>query len=399
LRVIEISAYVATPLAGMTLAQLGADVIRVEPLGGQVDRDRMPRSPEGTSLYWAGLNQGKRSIAVDFRSSVGRELVAELATAPGAGGGLVISNTTAFEELRWQALSSRRPDSVLVQLTGRRDGRGAVDFTVQASSGLHDLTGHPGRVGPVNNALPFWDVICGQYIAIGLMSALHRRTTSGRGQQVEVALEDVALSTVGYLGFLADAQLNEHPRQRDGNYVFGTLGVDFATADGQRVMAVFLTARHWRQMVELADLVDVISGLEKAWDVDFSGDHARYTHREVLAQLLRPWFRSRTLDQVLTELSQTSILVSEYVTFAGLADDNAARLRANPLFTEIEFAGVRPHLAAGSPLLHNGRYVPASPAPAVGEHTATVLAEILQCDPDRIDSLRRAGVLETRSAC
>jgi len=90
LRVVEVSAFVAAPLGGATLAALGADVIRVDPIGGGIDAGRWPLGPDGRSLYWAGLNQGKRSLALDLRSEEGRELVARLITCPGDGGGILL---------------------------------------------------------------------------------------------------------------------------------------------------------------------------------------------------------------------------------------------------------------------------------------------------------------------
>ena len=92
LRVIEVSSFVAAPLGGMTLAQLGADVIRVDPVGGAADQARWPRTANGASLYWAGLNKGKRSVTIDFRSPRGQELIAGLITAPGPDRGILLTN-------------------------------------------------------------------------------------------------------------------------------------------------------------------------------------------------------------------------------------------------------------------------------------------------------------------
>src|SRR5581483_12249591 len=92
LRVVECSAYIAAPLAGMTLAQYGADVIRVDPIGGGIDYKRLPLKPGGRSLYWTGLNKGKRSVAVNLRRSEGRELVQALAVAAGEDGGVLLTN-------------------------------------------------------------------------------------------------------------------------------------------------------------------------------------------------------------------------------------------------------------------------------------------------------------------
>ena len=113
LRVVEGSAFVAAPLGGMTLAQLGADVIRFDPIGGGLDYGRWPLAPDGrASLFWAGLNKGKRSIAVDFRNPEGRELLSELITQPGEDRGLFSTNFPAkgLARLRRAQRAPRRPD-------------------------------------------------------------------------------------------------------------------------------------------------------------------------------------------------------------------------------------------------------------------------------------------------
>src|SRR5215467_9596355 len=92
LRIIELSAFVAAPLGGMTMAQMGAEVIRIDPIGGGIDFNRWPVAANGASLYWAGLNKAKRSVAVALNKPEGRELVRALATAPGPGGGIVLTN-------------------------------------------------------------------------------------------------------------------------------------------------------------------------------------------------------------------------------------------------------------------------------------------------------------------
>ncbi|HEX4658863.1 MAG TPA: CoA transferase [Streptosporangiaceae bacterium] len=104
LRVLEISTFVAAPLGGLTLAQLGADVIRIDPVGGGADIGRWPLAPSGTSLYWTGLNKGKRSVMLDFRSAEGRQIVADLVAASGPDGGVVLTNAVGQD---W--LGSGRP--------------------------------------------------------------------------------------------------------------------------------------------------------------------------------------------------------------------------------------------------------------------------------------------------
>ena len=141
LRVVEFSAFVAAPLSGLTLAQMGADVVRVDPLGGNIDANRWPLNAEGRSLYWGSLNRGKRSVEIDVRSERGSRLMQELITAPGEGGGIFLTNLGVEGALGWEALSRLRPDLIMVQLTGSPDGANAVDYTVNCAVGFPLVTG------------------------------------------------------------------------------------------------------------------------------------------------------------------------------------------------------------------------------------------------------------------
>ena len=175
LTVLEVSSFVAAPLGGMTLAQLGAQVIRIDPIGGGPDWRRWPLAPSGTSLYWTALNKGKRSVALSFRTPEGQRLLGDLLTASGRDGGIVLTNAIGQDWLSHSALSRLRPDLIHLQIQGHRDGRAAVDYTVNAATGFPLITGPEGLDGPVNHVLPAWDVACGLYAAVGLLAAVRRR--------------------------------------------------------------------------------------------------------------------------------------------------------------------------------------------------------------------------------
>ena len=131
LRVVEGSAFVAAPLGGMTLAQLGAEVIRFDPIGGGLDHGRWPLTHDGKhSLFWAGMNKGKRSIAVDFRKPRGQELLTQLVCAPGEGAGLFSTNFPARGWLSYEARKAQRADRIRLNVSGRRDG-GAEDYLIK----------------------------------------------------------------------------------------------------------------------------------------------------------------------------------------------------------------------------------------------------------------------------
>lgn len=365
-RVLELSSYVATPLCGLTLAQLGADVVRIEAPGGAPDRTRLPTASGGSSYYWSGLNKGKRAIAVDLSTREGQEVVAELA----AEADVVIANAPYRGLVTAEALRERHPRLVHVRLSGTWTGAGAVDYVVQAKVGFQQVTGPKGASVPVNHVLPAWDLAAGLYLATGVLAALHQREATGRGAGITLALEDVALATAGNLGLLTQAQDEPEDRGPDGNHVYGTYGRDFALADGERIMLVVLTARHWHTLLEVTGLRAVVEGIESGLDIDLDDEQQRYAHREVISALLEPWFRQHDLDSLTAAFEGHRVLWSPYRTFAQAADE----LADNPLFAELDQPGIGRHLAPGSPLVFDDQRPLPRPAPAVGQHTHEVLA-------------------------
>ncbi len=393
LRIVEVSTFVAGPLGGMTLAQLGAEVVRVDPLGGAPDHSRWPLAASGTSLYWAGLNKAKRSIAVDLRSADGQELVTRLVSDSGPGGGIVLTNAVGRPWLAYETLVRRRPDVIHLQIEGNADGSAAVDYTVNASLGFPLVTGPAGLAGPVNHVLPAWDITCGLYAAVALIAAERHRTITGRGQQLRLALSDVALATAGNLGYLAEAQLGQH-RPRLGNYLFGSFGRDFTSRDGHRFMLVTLTSRHWHDLVVATGLTHAIAALESSLGADFSLESDRYACREVLAALLQRWFGERDFADVRTVLDGTSVLWSPYRSFTELAEGN--ELRTNPLMRPVDQPGVGPHLAPGSPIRPRQQVV--GRAPVLGEHTDEILSAWLGLHGDETRALHERGIVQSAQA-
>lgn len=392
-RIVEMSSFIATPLSGLVLGQLGAEVIRVEQIGGAPDRTRLPRAAGGTSLYWSGLNKGKRALAVDLTQQDGRDLVADLIVGDGAGtaGGIVVSNSERYRDLSFEGLRERRTDLIHVVLTGRRDGSSAVDYTIQAGTGFPAVSGPAGSSAPVNSTIPAWDLAAGLYLATGLLAAERERSRTGMGQQVRLPLEDVALSLIGAMGFLTEAQLVGISRGPSGNDVYGTYGRDFVTADGVRFMMVVLTGSHWRRLLEVTGMVDAMAAVEKALDVDLSDEAERYRCRTVISALLEKRFAALSWEEVDALLAQARVLVSPYRTFDQLVHSDL--VRANPLFNEVDQPGVGPHLAAGSPLIMGERHCPAVPAPRVGEHTDEILSDLLGIEAERLGALHDAGVI------
>jgi 2-methylfumaryl-CoA isomerase len=388
LTVVEVSSFVAAPLCGMTLGQLGAQVIRIDPIGGASDVQRWPLAADGTSIYWTGLNKGKRSATIDLRSIDGQELVQRLIVE---GDGIVVTNAAGLSWLSHDRVAAKRSDVIHVQLLGRGDGSTGVDYTVNAGLGFPLVTGPANHAGPINHVLPAWDVCCGLYAALAVVTAVRRRDQSGVGARISLALEDVALATAGNLGLLTEPQVNGTQRQRLGNAIYGQYGQDFTSRDGVAFMVVTLTKRHFRDLVEVTDTSAAVSALAEALGVDFASEGDRYRYRDVLSGLFATWFADHTAEQITTALSDTTVLFERYRTFAEVAEDR--KVTANPLFSRLHQPGVGDYFAPGMPASFDGTHPASAPAPALGQDTAHLLAQHLGLTTADIERLTSAKTI------
>ena len=394
MRVVEGSAFVAAPLGGMTLAQLGADVIRFDQIGGGLDINRWPVTADGRSLFWAGLNKGKRSVQIDLSSPRGRELVAELVTAPGPDAGLFLTNFPLRGWLSHDELVRRRPDLVTVNITGNHDGSSAVDYTVNPATGFPWATGPRHLAVPFNHLLPAWDAITGNMAAAGLLAAERHRRLTGEGQIVHLALSDVALAMVGNLGKIAEAQINGTARPKDGNYLYGAFGRDFLTREGRRIMIVALTLRQWRNLVRATGLGDAFASCEQMMGIDLNREGDRFAAREVLGAILKPWTTARTLEEIRTIFDEHDVCWGPYWTFKELVENDPRCSTANPMFAEVEQPGIGTYLMPASPLRFDAcERLPARRAPVLGEHTEEVLGDVLGLSAAEIGRLFDDGVV------
>ncbi len=394
LRIVEHAAYVAAPLGGMTLAQLGAEVIRCDPLGGGLDYHRWPETKDGKSLYWAGLNKGKKSFVVDTRNPRGRELLTALIAAPGPNTGLFVTNFPARGWLAYDALKPRRADLVMVNVLGNADGSTALDYTVNAAVGYPYATGPVGTDGAINHVLPAWDVATGITAAVGLLAAERYRARTGQGQYIKLALADVALAVVGHLGHIAEAQINGEVRPRYGNDLYGALGRDFVTRDNRRIMLVALTLKQWQSLIEMMGITAEIGEIERRTGRDFTKEGDRFLGRADLFPLIERWIAAHDLAEVAPTLDKHGQCWGPYRDFGGLVKDDPRCSPANPMFQTVDQPGIGRYLMPGSPLDFSGvpRVSPA-PAPRLGQHTDQVLGDVLGLSGREIGELHDAGIV------
>jgi 2-methylfumaryl-CoA isomerase len=393
LRVVEGSAFVAAPSGGMTLALLGADVIRFDQLGGGLDHRRWPLTPDGTSIYWAGLNRGKRSFVGDLRSPEVRELLSALICAPGPDRGVFLTN---FPPVGWMdpsVLRQRREDLIAVVVTGNHDGTTALDYTVNCAVGYPSATGPADDDRPVNHVLPAWDLLCGQQAALAVLAAERRRVRTGAGGTVTLALADVALWAVAALGHVAEAQLLGAERARYGNDLYGAYGRDFPTADGRRVMVVAITPKQWSALLAATGTAEAVGLLAARGGWDFADEGQRFLARDALGDLFAPWFAGRRLAEVRAALDEHGVCWGPYQTFRQLVEEDPRCSAANPLFATVDQPGLGPVLAASVPMAFAGLERPHPVAPVLGAHTEQILAEELGLAPAEVGRLFDAGLV------
>ncbi len=417
MRVVEGSAFVAAPSGGMTLAQLGAEVVRFDPIGGGIDHRRWPLTAEGRSLYWAGLNKQKKSLAVNLRDPQARELLNALIEVAGT----FLTNFPARGWMAPDALMQRREDLVMVAITGNRDGTTAVDYTVNAAMGFPLVTGPAGSAGPINGVIPAWDLLCGQSAAVAILAAERRRLLTGEGSVIGLALSDVALAATAALGYVAEVQINGADRPRCGNDLYGAFGAELQTADGAHLYVVAISPKQWSSLLEATGTAQAVDSIAERRGLDFSDEGDRYRARHEIRAEMEAWAGTRSMALARQDLDAHGVCWGPYQSFAELvANDPRVSSKAG-LFAEVQQPGIGAYLAPGSPINFMpvatttasttratvgatavaGELAATSPsqevvdrrAPLLGEHTDEVLSDWLGLSTREIGRLHAAGVV------
>jgi 2-methylfumaryl-CoA isomerase len=395
LRVVEASAFVAGPSCALYLAQFGAEVIRIDQIGGGPDFRRWPLDPaSGASLYWEGLNKGKKSVALDLSRPEGRELAARIATAPGENAGLFVTNYPVDGFLSFERLRLLRDDLICVRVMGWPDGRPAVDYTVNAAVGVPAMTGPEDDSRPVNHVLPAWDLLTGAYAAFAMVSAERARRADHQGREIRIPLSDMAIASLGHLGQIGEVQSTGHDRPRVGNQLFGAFGRDFMTRDGQRLMIVAITPRQWTNLVALLGVEADIANLEMELGVGLDADEGlRFQHRDRLIPIVEAAIAGRESTELTAAFETRGVCWGRYQTLNQAVGGDPYFSSANPILEAIDHPSGRRYLTPGAAATVSSepRRSP-TPAARLGHHTDEVLSEVLGLSAAEIGKLHDAGL-------
>jgi 2-methylfumaryl-CoA isomerase len=349
--------------------------------------------PSGRSLYWTGLNKGKRSIAVDLRKPEGRELVRSLVTARGEGGGILLTNI-GTPWLAHASLAQLRSDVITCTIEGNPDGSTAVDYTVNAATGYPAITGSGSLQTPVNHVCPAWDIACAYQAAFAVAAAVDRRRRTQQGAELRIALADIAFTMLSHLGVTGEAELLQQDRPAIGNYIYGAFGRDFGTSDGGRVIVAAISSGQWNALVKACAMEADIATLERSTGLDFAREAERYEAREGIAAIVEQWCAQRPLREVQEAFDRNRVCWGLYRTTRQLLADDPRVGLGNPVWETMDTPGIGRHLAAGSAVRAGGEArTPTTPAPLLGQHTDEVLHDVIGLDAAAVGRLHDAGIV------
>jgi crotonobetainyl-CoA:carnitine CoA-transferase CaiB-like acyl-CoA transferase len=393
LRVIAVEQYGAGPFASMQLADLGADVVKIEDptVGGDVARQVPPYAEEGTSLFFESFNRNKRSVALDLRQPAAREVLEDLVANADALTSNLRGDQVERLRLRYADLKEVNPRLVCVSLsafgnTGPRAPQGGYDFTVQGIAGWMSLTGGPSQP-PTKSGLSLVDYGAGYVAAIALLAGVWQARRDGVGCDADLSLFESALAQLAYVGTWVASRDFQPPRLPGSAHLSMVPFQTFPTSDGLIVIACPKESL-WRRLCEVLERTDL------AADERFASIGARSRNRGELVPLLTDVLATRTTAEWLAALESQGVPCGAVNDVQeAFADVQAVDRGAVVEYDHPSLGVVR---TARSPFrLSQIDAPPLQRSPYLGEDTESVLREVCGYDSARIESLVERGVVHS----
>ena len=388
-KVLAIEQFGAGPWATLQLADLGADVIKLEDpaAGGDVGRYVPPFQDGEDSLFFETFNRNKRSISLDLRHERGREVLLDLVAAVDVVFSNLRGDQPAKLRLTYDDLKAVNPRIVCCSLsgfgmTGPRASQGGYDYIMQGLAGWMSLTGEPDGP-PTKSGLSLVDLSGGYVAAIAILAGLWRARREGVGCDCDISLFETALAELMYVGTWAATTGYEPPRRANSAHPSIVPFQNFRTADGWVVVAC-AKQKFW------AALCEALGRPELAEDARFADFAARDEHRGELLEILDAAFAERATDAWLDALRDAGVPSGRVNDVAAALEDDHAAARGAIVTVEHPRLGAVREVA--SPLRVGDDERPLRPGPARGEHTDAVMRELCAYDDARLGELRRAGV-------
>jgi len=389
-RVLDFSRNYGGPLCTRLLAELGADVIKIEiPQGGDGLRNLSPQTEGLESYPFLIVNRGKRSVTLNLNSETGRKICKELVTKCDV---LVENFTPGVMEgfgLGYEQLKPYNPSLIYTSIsgfghTGPYRSRVAYDTIIQAMGGMISVNGHPDSP-PTKVGVGIADFLGGLFPAIAVLAALQYRSRTNKGQFIDISMQDCiwAITAIQFLPYYLTT--GQEPEKQGNRQIEVTPFSIYPAKDGYIVIAI-VTVGQWERFLK-------IIGREELKNVpEYASQVTRIKHVDKIDSIVGEWTRERTVDEMIRQLSAADLPCATIPTFSQVANDPQLASRNMNVYVEQIISG-KIRVPGSVFKMSETPGDPAQPAPFLGQHNAEVYSELLGYDQETIGRLQREGVL------
>jgi len=387
IRILDLTRMLAGPYGTQLLADMGAEVIKIENPSGDPMRNMGPHFSQGESAYFLSANRGKKSLTLNLKSTEGRQAFFDL----------VAVSDVVFENFRpgvmerlgcsYQTLKELKSDIILCSIsgygqTGPRREQPAFDLVLQALGGGMSITGEPERV-PVRMGLPVADLAGGMFGAMAVAAALHHRTQTGEGAHLDISLLDGQVSLLTYMAqyyFIGGEVPHSWGAQHENVVPYNA----FATSDGSLVIAAF-DEKFWRGVCRALELDELIE------DPRFLTNDDRRQNREALNKLLAERFLTCPTAEWMDCLQEARVPAGPIQRIDEVLDD--PQVMARNMRITVEHPTIGPLEMVGNPIKVEDTAETFTPPPLLGQHTEQILTDLLGYSAEKVAALRTAGAI------
>jgi len=388
IRVLDLTRVLAGPSASLALADLGAEILKIEPPGTGDETRSFPPFREGESHYYLSINRGKKSIVVDLKTDAGVNLVKDLA----AKCDVLIENYRPGVMdrfgLGYEVLSAINPRLIYCSIsgfgmTGPLRDRPSFDIVLQALSGALSVNGEPGGL-PTKLGIPLGDLVGGINGPIGILAALHERNVTGRGRLIDISLMDGMLGMLGYLAQLAFFT-GEDPKPQGSQHPNLVPYGAFPAQDGSIIVAC-LTNSFWERICQALGMQELTK------DPRFDTIEKRRDNRDIVNEIISGFTRQKSVQKLVDLFTKFQVPHAPILGIKEALAQPQAVSREMVVETDHQTLGKVPIVNRSIKFPEDQQPVPTAP-PVLGQHTDEILSDVLGLTSEQIEELRASKVV------